>query len=121
MTQLHAAEREVIVERREAQELKADLESCKLDKRNTQRNLESTLEEKKQMSDRINQLTITGMHSLKKIFFFKLDFFLLRIKSLKHIAEKSLNDELERLTKENEYQRQGINQLQYTNKILEEQ
>ncbi|KMQ96415.1 centrosomal protein [Lasius niger] len=81
MTQVHVLERELIVERREVQELRADLESCKLEKRNVQRTLESTLDEKKQMSDRINQLAI---------------------------IEKSLNDEMERLTKENEYQRQAF-------------
>ncbi|KAL0118049.1 hypothetical protein PUN28_009021 [Cardiocondyla obscurior] len=57
MTQIHVLERELIVERREVQELRADLEACKLEKRNIQRTLESTLDEKKQMSDRINQLT----------------------------------------------------------------
>lgn len=61
MTQLHALEHELIVERREMQELRADLESCRLEKRNIQRTLESTLDEKKQMSDRINQLAIIGM------------------------------------------------------------
>lgn len=61
MTQLHVLERELFVERREVQELRADLESCRLEKRNVQRTLESTLDEKKQMSDRINQLTIIGM------------------------------------------------------------
>ncbi|XP_072746619.1 centrosomal protein of 135 kDa [Anoplolepis gracilipes] len=81
MTQLHVLERELTVERREVQELRADLESCKLEKRNIQRTLESTLDEKKQMSDRINQLAI---------------------------IEKSLKDEMERLTKENEYQRQAL-------------
>ncbi|EFN60931.1 Centrosomal protein of 135 kDa [Camponotus floridanus] len=79
MTQLHVLERELIVERREVQELRADLESCRLEKRNVQRTLESTLDEKKQMSDRINQLAI---------------------------IEKNLKDEMERLSKENEYQRQ---------------
>lgn len=37
------------------------------------------------------------------------------------ITEQSLNDELERLTRENECQRQDIDHLQYTNKLLEEQ
>lgn len=63
MTQLHILKRELIVERREVQELRADLESCRLEKRNVQRTLESTLDEKKQMSDRINQLAIIGMTS----------------------------------------------------------
>nr|XP_012228872.1 PREDICTED: centrosomal protein of 135 kDa isoform X3 [Linepithema humile] len=58
MTQVHILERELTVERREVQELRADLEACRLEKHNIQRTLESTLDEKKQMSDRINQLTI---------------------------------------------------------------
>ncbi|EFN85731.1 Centrosomal protein of 135 kDa [Harpegnathos saltator] len=58
MTQVHVLERELTVERREVQELRADLEACRLEKRNIQRTLESTLDEKKQMTDRINQLTI---------------------------------------------------------------
>lgn len=61
MMQVHVLERELTVERREVQELRADLEACKLEKRNVQRTLESTLDEKKQMSDRINQLTVIGM------------------------------------------------------------
>ncbi|KAG5335528.1 CP135 protein, partial [Acromyrmex heyeri] len=91
MTQVHVLERELTVERREVQELRADLEACKLEKRNIQRTLECTLDEKKQMSDKINQLTV---------------------------IEKSVN--MERLTKENDCQEQDINQLQFTNKILEE-
>lgn len=61
MTQVHVLERELTVERREAQELRADLEACKVEKRNIQRTLESTLDEKKQMTNRINELTIIGM------------------------------------------------------------
>ncbi|KYN16644.1 hypothetical protein ALC57_11153 [Trachymyrmex cornetzi] len=91
MTQVHVLERELTVERREVQELRADLEACRLEKRNIQRTLECTLDEKKQMSDKINQLTV---------------------------IEKSVN--MERLTKENDCQKQDINQLQFTNKILEE-
>lgn len=64
MMQMHVLERKLTVERREAQELRADLEACRLEKRNIQRTLESTLDEKKQMSDRINQLTAIGMLKL---------------------------------------------------------
>lgn len=64
MKQLHVLEHELIVERREVQELRADLESCRLEKRNVQRTLESTLDEKKKLSDKINQLAIIGMISL---------------------------------------------------------
>lgn len=60
MTQVHILERELTVERREEQELRADLEACRLEKRNIQRTLESALDEKKQMSDRINRLTVIG-------------------------------------------------------------
>jgi len=64
MMQVHVLERELTVERREVQELRADLEACRLEKRNIQRILESTLDEKKQMSDKINQLTVIGMSKL---------------------------------------------------------
>ncbi|XP_076646468.1 uncharacterized protein LOC143355509 isoform X2 [Halictus rubicundus] len=94
MTQVHVLEGELTVERREVQELRADLEACKLEKRNIQRNLESTLDEKKRIIDRINELTV---------------------------IEKNLNDEIERLCRENERQRQDIIQLQYSNKLLKEQ
>ncbi|XP_076626072.1 uncharacterized protein LOC143344162 isoform X2 [Colletes latitarsis] len=94
MTQVHVLEGELTVEHRVVQELRADLEACKLEKRNIQRNLESMSDEKKQMTNRINMLTI---------------------------VEKNLNDEIERLTKENEKQRQDIIQLQYSNKLLKEQ
>lgn len=60
MTQAHSLESELIVEKREVQELRADLEACKLEKRNIQRLLDCTLDEKKKMTDRINQLTIIG-------------------------------------------------------------
>ena len=60
MTQVHVLEGELMVERRSGQELRADLEGARLENRNLQRKLESTLEEKKQMTDRMNQLTIIG-------------------------------------------------------------
>jgi len=69
MMQVHVLERELTVERREVQELRADLEACRLEKRNVQRILESTLDEKKQMSDKINQLTVIGMSKLFLIYF----------------------------------------------------
>lgn len=61
MTQVHVLECELTVERREVQELRADLEACRLEKRNIQRTLDSTLDEKKQMTDKINELTVIGM------------------------------------------------------------
>lgn len=61
MEQVHVLESELAVKRREVQELTADLEACKLEKRNIQRTLESTLEEKKKITNKINQLTIIGM------------------------------------------------------------
>lgn len=44
------------------QELRADLESAKSEKRSIQRILESTLDEKKQLTDRINELTLIGKY-----------------------------------------------------------
>lgn len=64
MTQVHSLEGELTVEHREVQELRADLEACRLEKRNIQRNLESALDEKKHMIDRINELTVIGMRFL---------------------------------------------------------
>lgn len=86
MMQVHVLERELTVERREVQELRADLEACKLEKRSVQRTLESTLDEKKQMSDKINQLTVNGMLKLfiSDIFpFDSLDFLRVKGESLK--------------------------------------
>lgn len=71
MMQLHVLERELTVERREMQEIRADLEACRLEKRNVQRTLESALDEKKQMSDKINQLTVIGT---SKLFIFLISF-----------------------------------------------
>lgn len=61
MTQVHVLESELTVQRREAQELRADLEACRLEKSSVQRTLEMTLEEKKHMTDKINNLTMMGM------------------------------------------------------------
>nr|XP_034195948.1 centrosomal protein of 135 kDa isoform X3 [Osmia lignaria] len=94
MTQVHVLEGELTVERREVQELKADLEVCRMEKNNIKHTLESTLDEKKQMTDRINELIV---------------------------IETNLNDEIERLARENEKQRQDIIQLQYSNKLLKDQ
>lgn len=74
MAQGHALERELTVERREVQELRADLEACKLEKRKVQRTLESALDEKKQLTDRINQLTIIGTYKSHSIFRFRSPF-----------------------------------------------
>ena len=60
MTQIHALESELAEERRRSQELKIELDTSKLEKLDLQRILESTLEEKKRMTDRINQLTVNG-------------------------------------------------------------
>ncbi|XP_076665146.1 uncharacterized protein LOC143367341 isoform X2 [Andrena cerasifolii] len=94
MTQVHVLEGELTAERREVQELRADLEACRLEKRNIQCSLEFTLDEKKQMTDRINELTV---------------------------IERNLNDEIERLARENEKQRQDVIQLQYSNKSLKDE
>ncbi|XP_066590884.1 centrosomal protein of 135 kDa isoform X2 [Prorops nasuta] len=60
VTQVHVLENELMVERREVQELRADLTACKLEKRNIQCLFESALDEKKQMTDKINQLMINA-------------------------------------------------------------
>lgn len=60
MTRLHTLQNDLIMQRRESQELRADLEACRLEKSNVQRKLDNTLEEKRQMNDRINNLTMIG-------------------------------------------------------------
>ncbi|XP_025602495.2 testis-specific gene 10 protein isoform X2 [Athalia rosae] len=94
MTQVHVLESELTIERRGARELRADLEACKLEKRNIQRVLESTLDEKKQMNDKMNQLTV---------------------------IERDLNNTVERLTKSCAIQRQEIAQLESSEIILRDQ
>ncbi|XP_033216030.1 centrosomal protein of 135 kDa isoform X2 [Belonocnema kinseyi] len=65
MSQVHALESELIEERRRAQELKSDMDTSKLEKLDLQRILESTLEEKKRLTDRINQLTANASNNRK--------------------------------------------------------
>lgn len=60
MARVHVLEDELTTEHREVQELRKNLETCKLEKLNIQCTLESTLDEKKQMTDRINELTVIG-------------------------------------------------------------
>jgi hypothetical protein len=62
MTQVHVLENELTIQRREAQELRADLEASRIEKSSVQRILECTLEEKKQMINKINTLTAMGMY-----------------------------------------------------------
>lgn len=61
MTRVHVLEDELATEHREVQELRTNLETCRLEKLNIQRTLECTLDEKKQMTDRINELTVIGI------------------------------------------------------------
>ena len=60
-TQIYVLENELTITRRELQESQADLESLKSEKRSIQRCLETTMEEKKQMTDRINELILLGI------------------------------------------------------------
>ncbi|XP_023247970.1 centrosomal protein of 135 kDa [Copidosoma floridanum] len=66
MTRVHTLQNELTMQRREAQELRADLEACRLEKSSVQRLLENTLEEKKHMTDRINNLTMMASKSTEK-------------------------------------------------------
>lgn len=60
MSQVHILESELTVQRREAQELRADLEACRLEKSSVQKALETTLEEKKRITDKLNNSTMMG-------------------------------------------------------------
>lgn len=59
-------ENELAVKHKQVQELRADLEASKLEKRKIHLTLDSTLDEKKQMTDKINHLTIIGKYCSKK-------------------------------------------------------
>lgn len=65
MTQVHALECELAEERRRVQELKTDLGASRLEKLDIQQTLEFTLEEKKNLTDRINQLTAMATRNEK--------------------------------------------------------
>ncbi|XP_043473672.1 centrosomal protein of 135 kDa isoform X2 [Leptopilina heterotoma] len=65
MTQVHALECELAEERRKVQELKSDLGASRLEKLDIQQTLEFTLEEKKNLTDRINQLTAMATRNEK--------------------------------------------------------
>lgn len=60
LLQIQSMEKEVNELRREKQELLSDWEATKMEKKHLQVLLETTLEEKKLMTDRINQFTIIG-------------------------------------------------------------
>ena len=73
LTQVHVLDNELSEEKRKSQDLKADLDACKLEKLDIQRVLELTLDEKKSLTDRINQLTVIG--NCQKIALLKLESF----------------------------------------------
>lgn len=50
----------LLEEKRASQELRAEFEACKMEKRNIQRILDSTAEDKKQLTNKINQFTLIG-------------------------------------------------------------
>lgn len=58
--QIQCLEKEATDLRREKQGLFSDLEAIKMEKKHLQVLLESALEDKKHMTDRINQFTIIG-------------------------------------------------------------
>lgn len=60
LLQLQCLEKEAADLRREKHELFSDLEAVKMEKKHLQVVLETALEEKKHMTDRINQFTIIG-------------------------------------------------------------
>lgn len=68
--QIQTLERDVSELKREKQELLADLDAVKLEKNHLQTVLETALDEKKRLNDRINQFTIIGM--LKTKFYFRI-------------------------------------------------
>ncbi|XP_015111605.1 centrosomal protein of 135 kDa isoform X1 [Diachasma alloeum] len=94
LTKVRNLENELLVEKRASQELRADLEACRLEKRNLQRVVDSSTEEKKKLTDRINELTL---------------------------IEETLNAEIERLSRLNETQKHELAQLEGVNESLKKQ
>ncbi|KAK0096267.1 hypothetical protein PV326_005918 [Microctonus aethiopoides] len=91
MQKVRDLENSLLVEKRLSQELRADLEGCKLEKRSIQRTLDNSLEERKRLTDRINELTI---------------------------IENGLNDEIGRLSKHVETQIYALAELKLANDEL---
>lgn len=60
LLQIQSLEKQINHLRREKQELMADWESTKMEKKHLQSLLETALEEKKLTTDRINQFTVIG-------------------------------------------------------------
>lgn len=60
LLQIQGLEKEINHLRREKQELLSDWENTKMEKKHLQSLLETALEEKKLMTDRINQFTVIG-------------------------------------------------------------
>ncbi|XP_057321420.1 centrosomal protein of 135 kDa isoform X2 [Microplitis mediator] len=58
MTQIHQLETNLLGEKRTSQELRADLENCRVEKRNIQRKLEEVQEENRQLKNRVNDLDL---------------------------------------------------------------
>lgn len=58
--QLQSLEKEAAEFKREKQQLLADLDACRIEKKHLQSVLETALEEKKRMTDKINRFTIIG-------------------------------------------------------------
>ncbi|KAF7998336.1 hypothetical protein HCN44_009734 [Aphidius gifuensis] len=75
----------LLEEKRASQELRAEFEACKMEKRNIQRILDSTVDDKKQLTDKINQFTL---------------------------IEQTLNGEIDKLSRQNETQKDEIMQLE---------
>lgn len=60
LLQIHGLEKEITQLRREKQEMLTDWENTKMEKKHLQNLLETALEEKKLMTDRINQFVVIG-------------------------------------------------------------
>ncbi|XP_044582223.1 centrosomal protein of 135 kDa isoform X6 [Cotesia glomerata] len=94
MAQIRQLETNLLGEKRTSQELRADLESCRAEKRNIQRSLDNLEEENRQLTNRLNDLNIIEPH---------------------------LNAEINRLERVNQNQRFELAELREENRLLKEQ
>lgn len=101
--QIQCLEKEVADLRREKQALCSDLEAVKLERNHLQVVLETTLEDKKHLTDRINQFTIIGEHDQIKVGFSADAFF---------FSEHDLNIEIDRLMRLSADQKRKIAELE---------
>lgn len=101
--QIQSLEKELAEVRRQKQELQADYNAASLEKNHLQSVLETALEEKKRLSDQINQFCIIG-----NLYYFFKD----NVALTDNVLENDLNKEIDRLVQASAAQKQKIAELE---------